>query len=96
MYRPSKLDDHIVLLRAIAGVMYALIAYIIYRLGFKLPYMNLGLTIWFLAGVAYVFTAYYIQKTLGVSDFFHLFIRGLLTFYGTWILLFLILYDLLG
>ena len=62
MYRPSKLDDAIVLLRALTGLIYALIAYVLYRVGFKLPFMDTGLTIWFFAGIVYVITAYYIQR----------------------------------
>jgi len=96
MYRPTKLDDKIVLLRACAGLLFAVIAYIIYRSGFTLPYMDQGSTIWFLAGTVYVVTAVIIWRKYFVESMFQLLIRGLLTYYGSWILLFLILYDLFG
>ncbi len=96
MYRPSKIDDKIILVRGIAGIIYGFIAYIFYRFGLTLPFMDNSLTIWFIAGIVYVGSAYYIQRKYGVNALFQLFVRGILTFYGSWILCMLILYDLLG
>ncbi|OYT37850.1 MAG: hypothetical protein B6U89_06700 [Desulfurococcales archaeon ex4484_58] len=96
MYRPSRIDDKIILIRGLAGIFYSILAYSIYRLNLTLPFMDLSMTIWFLAGIIYIATAMYIQSKYRVNGLFQLFIRGLLTYYGSWILLFLILYDLLG
>ncbi|MET1159946.1 MAG: hypothetical protein ABWW65_03205 [Thermoprotei archaeon] len=96
MSKTSNVEDYIVFIRFIAGVFMGLIAYIIYKTGFNVVFFDTPMTIWFIAGVVYVITIYLLQSKPGVTGFFRLFLRGLLTFYGTWILVFLVLYDLLG
>lgn len=95
MFRAGKLDDNIVLVRFLAGVIYGFIAYIIYRVNFYII-ADAASTIWLLASFLYVCTIYYVYIKFNVQSLFKLLIRGLLTFYGSWILVFLVLYDLLG
>ncbi|MCD6301440.1 MAG: hypothetical protein J7L82_05150, partial [Staphylothermus sp.] len=57
---------------------------------------ELSATIWSLAGAVFLATVFYIKIKYRINSLFKLFIRGLLTFYGTWIIIFLILYDSIG
>lgn len=88
-----KVEDHIVLIRLLLGCIYGFTAYLLFRLNLKLPGLNVDLTIWMLAGFIYVASAFIIKRLLGVSSLFQLYVRGLLTFYGSWLIVFLIMYD---
>lgn len=88
-----KVEDHVVLIRLLLGCIYGFTAYIIYRLGVKLPGLTSDVTIWIIAGFLYVASAFIIRRLLGVSSLFQLYVRGLLTFYGSWLTVFFIMYD---
>lgn len=88
-----KVEDHVVLIRLLLGCIYGFTAYIIYRLGVKLPGLTSDVTIWITAGFLYVASAFIIRRLLGVSSLFQLYVRGLLTFYGSWLTVFFIMYD---
>jgi len=90
-----SIEDKVVFTRLLAGIIYGFIAYIMYRLGFILLYDN-STTIWFIAGAVYIATMVYVDKRFGVRTWFLLLLRGLLTYYLSWITVLLILYDLLG
>lgn len=97
MFRPSKLDDKVVIIRAILGIIYGFVSYfLIYRFNLSLLMLDLSSTIWVLAGTVYVLSAFYIQYWSRSRSLFLVFIRGLLTFYAAWLSLFLVLYDLFG
>ncbi|ADI32251.1 hypothetical protein [Staphylothermus hellenicus] len=97
MFKPSKLDDRVVIMRAVLGIIYGFISYfLIYKLNIALLTLDLSSTIWVLAGIVYVGSAFYIQYWSRSRSLFLVFIRGLLTFYATWLAIFLTLYDLLG
>jgi hypothetical protein len=91
----TKIDDEIVWLRAILGVTYGIIAYFIYKFSIILM-IDVSVTIWLLAGVIYVASAFYVQYKYGALGLFRLFIRGIVTFYAIWIVVLLLLYDLFG
>ncbi len=95
MFKPEKIDDKIILIRFIIGAVYGVVAYIMYRFNMIL-FVDLSATIWSLAGAVFLASVFYIRLKYRVDSLFKLFIRGLLTFYGTWIIVFLILYDLVG
>jgi len=96
MFRPEKIDDKINMIRFIIAVIYGVVAYIMYRFNTTLFSGDLSATIWSLAGAVFLASVFYIRLKYRVDSLFKLFIRGLLTFYGTWIIVFLILYDLVG
>lgn len=88
-------EDHIVLIRLLFGSIYGFVAYLIYRLRVSIPFVKTDLLIWILAALVYVITAYYVKRTTGSSSLLHLYIRGFATFYGSWLIIFLVMYDLL-
>ncbi len=89
------IEDYIVLIRFIAGLLYGFVAYVIYRVNLALMF-DVAFTIWFLAGVVYAATVFYVETKFGYRGFFMTLLRGLMTFYLTWILVVLILYDVIG
>ncbi len=89
------LEDKIVKLRFILGIVYGFIAYILYRLNIVL-FMDNSVTIWFLAGIFYIPSIYYVSAFYGVNKWFPLLMRGLLTYYLAWITIVLVLYGVLG
>ncbi len=91
----GSLDDNIAKLRGILGIVYGIIAYIFYRLGIVLI-IDCSATVWILAGIVYIASGFYVQKKYGVSDIWHVFLRGIVTYYGAWLVVFFMLYDLLG
>ncbi len=95
MFRPTSIDDKIVFTRAILGIVFGFIAYLLYRLNVVL-FMDVSATIWIFAGILYIASVFYVQKKYMVKRMFLLFLRGILTYYTIWIAEFLILYDLLG
>ena len=95
MFRPTSIDDKIVFVRAILGIVFGFIAYLLYRLNVVL-FMDISATIWIFAGILFIASVFYVQKKYMVERMFLLFLRGILTYYTIWIAEFLILYDLLG
>ncbi len=95
MFTITSIDDRIVKLRAILGFVYGILAYMIYKLNLVVLFDVSG-TIWLFAGILYVASGFYVQAKYGASGVFQVFIRGLVTFYTIWIIIFLILYDLAG
>ncbi len=95
MFAISKIDDEIVKLRAMLGLVFGIIAYILYRIGFIL-FIDVSATIWFIAGIVYVSSGFYVQSKYGARGVFQIYIRGIVTFYTIWLLTLFILYDLLG
>lgn len=95
MFRPTSIDDKIVFIRAILGIVFGFIAYLLYRLNAVL-FMDVSATIWIFAGILFIASVFYVQKKYMVERMFLLFLRGILTYYTIWIAEFLILYDLLG
>lgn len=95
MFRPTSIDDKIVFIRAILGIVFGFIAYLLYRLNVVL-FMDVSATIWIFAGILFIASVFYVQKKYMVERMFLLFLRGILTYYTIWIAEFLILYDLLG
>ncbi len=96
MFRPTRLDDKVVVFRALIGLFFGLIAYILYKFNITIFSLDVSGTIWVFAGIIYVATAFYIQYWIKTRSLFLIFIRGILTFYSIWIIVFLSLYDLLG
>jgi hypothetical protein len=96
MFRPTRLDDKVVVLRALIGLLFGLIAYFLYRFNITIFSLDISGTIWVLAGIVYVATAFYVQYWVKTRSLFLIFIRGILTFYSIWIIIFLLLYDLFG
>ena len=94
-WKKASIEDKIVITRFIMGLVYGFIAYIIYRLGITIVY-DVTTTIWILAAIIYSISIYYVGKKFNAEGLFLLLLRGLLTFYITWVALILILYDLLG
>ena len=94
-WKKASIEDRIVITRFIMGLIYGFIAYIVYRLGITIVY-DVTTTIWILAAIVYSISIYYVGKKFNAEGLFLLLLRGLLTFYITWIALVLILYDLLG
>lgn len=92
----SKLmvDDHIVLIRLLFGSIYGFVAYIMYRFKISIFTAATDLLIWMLGAIIYVSTVYYVKKSTGTNSIFHLYFRGLVTFYGSWLIIFLVMYDL--
>jgi hypothetical protein len=95
MFSMSRLDDEIVKFRALLGVIFGFLAYIVYRAGLVLL-IDVSATIWFIAGVVYVASGFYVQAKYRLTGIFHVFIRGIVTYYALWIIVFLVLYDLFG
>jgi len=94
-WKRASIEDRIVIARFIMGLIYGFIAYTVYRLGLTIVY-DVTTTIWILAAIVYSISIYYVGKKFNAEGLFLLLLRGLLTFYITWIALVLILYDLLG
>lgn len=88
------IEDHIVFIRLLFGLIYGFVAYTIYRLRISLFTFRTDLLIWMLAAIIYVSTAYYVKRSTGTNSLFHLYLRGLVTFYGSWLIIFLVMYDL--
>lgn len=95
MFRPTSIDDKIVFIRAVLGIVFGFIAYLLYRLDLVL-FMDVSATIWISAGVLFIASIFYVQRKYMVERMFLLFLRGILTYYTIWITEFLVLYDLLG
>ncbi len=95
MFSMSKLDDDIVKFRALLGILFGFIAYIFYRIGLVLI-IDISATIWLIAGIVYVASGFYVQIKYNLTGIFHTFIRGIVTYYALWIIVFLALYDLFG
>ncbi len=95
MFTITNIDDKIVKHRAILGLVYGFIAYLIYRLNIVMLFDVSG-TIWLFAGIIYIASAFYVQAKYAASGIFQVFIRGIVTYYAIWIIIFLALYDLLG
>ena len=89
------IEDRIVLIRFIFGIIYGIIAYILYRLNLSL-FFDLTTTIWVLAAAAYFPSIVYVEKRMGKRSLYYSFARGILTYYLTWIVIAYILYDLFG
>lgn len=86
-----SVEDKIVLCRFIAGLVYGLIIYILLYY-FHPLYLNPYA--WAFSVIAYYFTVLYVLFKYAPGSRFQLYLRGLATFYGTWILLVIILYEL--
>lgn len=95
IWKRANIEDRVVVTRFIVGFVYGFIAYIFYRLGISIVY-DVNTTIWVLAAFVYSITIYFVGKKFNAEGLFLLFLRGLLTFYITWIAMVLILYDLFG
>lgn len=93
----SRLDeeDKVVFARFIIGVFYGFIAYIMYRYGFILI-INNSYTIWFFSFITYLASGLVVGRIVREKTFFLLMVRGLLTFFLTWIIVAFILFDLFG
>ncbi len=91
----ASLEDRIVFVRFITGVVYGFIAYLLYKISFTL-FFDTSTTIWFIAGVAYIITMIFVEKKFKAHGWFLVLIRGLLTYYLTWIIVILVLHDLFG
>ncbi|MEM0356018.1 MAG: hypothetical protein QXT88_04165 [Desulfurococcaceae archaeon] len=88
------IEDHVVLIRLLFGSIFGFVAYLIYRFRISIFIVKTDLLIWILAAAIYVFTAYYVKKITGSTSLLYLYVRGLATFYGSWIIVFLVMYDL--
>ncbi len=95
MFTITNIDDKIVKHRAILGLIYGFLAYLTYRLNIIILFDVSG-TIWLFAGILYILSAFYVQARYAASGIFQVFIRGFVTYYTVWIIVFLVLYDLLG
>ncbi len=95
LWEKAGVEDRIVLLRFMMGLIYGLVAYILYRLNLSIIY-DTTTTIWFFAAIIYSASIYIVERKLGGQGLFMLLLRGLLTFYTTWIIIVFVLYDLLG
>ncbi|MCS7128858.1 MAG: hypothetical protein RMI83_06310 [Desulfurococcaceae archaeon] len=106
MYRElfSKLsiEDKVVLMRFTLAVVIGVASYLLYLLN---PSIELSLdsvkfsmdssTIsWLMSAVAYVLSIP-IALRIGAKGLFQTIIRGLLTYYTTWLIIFIVIYDLL-
>lgn len=84
-------EDRIVLTRFIAGLVYGLGVYIASIFIHPLPLSSYS---WGLSVLAYYFTVLYILVKYTPKSRFQLYLRGLATYYGTWILTAIILHEL--
>ncbi|WFO76154.1 hypothetical protein J4526_04795 [Desulfurococcaceae archaeon MEX13E-LK6-19] len=93
----SKLDeeDRVVLVRFIIGLIYGFIAYTMYRFNITIIVDN-SYTIWFFSFIVYLTSGFIVDRVIREKTLFLLFIRGLLTFFLTWIIVAFILFDLFG
>lgn len=88
-------EDKIVGIRLLLGLIYGCIAYSIYRFGAEL-YHDVSWLIWSLSIFVYILSIYIVYIVVKVKTFFLLFIRGLLTFFLSWIIVAFVLFDLIG
>ncbi len=89
------IEDAVVKIRLVLGIIYGFVSYLIYRAGIVL-YMDVSTTIWLLAGAIYVASIVYVERRYATGSIFLNLFRGLLTYYATWLIIFLVLYDVLG
>jgi len=95
LFSHSRIDDDIVKIRALAGMVYGFIAYVLYRVSLWGNPL-LSSIVWILSVIAYIGTVVYVVKKFGARDWFHGFFRGIVTYFATWLLVLFILYDLIG
>ena len=85
-------EDKIVLFRFIAGLIYGVIVFIASL--FVNP-LDLSRYAWASSIIVYYFTVLLIGVLYNPQSRFQLYLRGLATFYGTWLLVVIVLSDLL-
>ncbi|WP_448577705.1 hypothetical protein [Thermosphaera sp.] len=87
------MEDKIVLLRFVAGISYG---FLIYLLGLLriVSLNNLNTFAWTGAAVLYAVTIFLTYRFFKPSKAFNLYLRGLLTFYTSWLLTSYVLNDL--
>lgn len=95
LFSYSRIDDEIVKIRGLMGLIYGIMAYILYRIGLWSNPL-LSSIVWMLSVIVYIGTVIFVVKKLGANDWFHGFFRGIVTYYCTWLLVLFILYDLIG
>lgn len=88
-------EDAIVKARFLLGVVYGFVSYLIYRAGIVL-YADVSTTIWLIAGIIYVGSIVYVEKKYLTGSVFLNVFRGLISFYATWLIILLVLYDVAG
>jgi hypothetical protein len=86
-----SVEDRIVLFRFLVGVLYGLIVYLASL--FTQP-IKLTPIAWSASVMAYYTTVIYVAVKYKPTSKFQLYLRGLATFYATWILTVIILFEL--
>ena len=89
------IEDAVVKIRLVLGIIYGFIAYLMYRMGIVL-YMDVSTTIWLVAGAIYVASIVYVERKYATGSVFLNLFRGLISYYATWLIVFLVLYDVFG
>lgn len=106
MYRKlfSKLsiEDKVVLMRFTLALVVGALSYLVYLLNLSLELsldsvklsMNSSTISWLMSAAAYI-SSIPIALRIGAKGLFQTIIRGVLTYYTTWLIVFIVLYDLL-
>jgi hypothetical protein len=85
------LEDRIVFLRFLTGLVYGVAVFTASR--FVHP-VRLTPYAWSASVMVYYFTVLYVLAKYRPTSRFHLYLRGLATFYATWILTVIVLFEL--
>lgn len=88
-------EDKVVGIRFLLGLIYGCIAYSIYRFG-AVPHYDVSWLVWSLSIFVYILSIYIVYIVVKVKTFFLLFIRGIFTFFLSWIITAFVLFDLIG
>lgn len=87
------LEDRIVLLRFVVGVVFGLAVFIA---SYFVPPITLSQAAWSSSILVYYATVVYVELKYRPTSRFQKYIRGLATFYGAWLLVAILLYEAAG
>ncbi len=102
LFGKLSIEDKVVLMRFTLALAIGLASYLIYLInpslelslgGVKLS-MNSSNIPWLMSAAAYI-SSIPIALRIGAKGLFRIVIRGILTYYTTWLIVFIVLYDLL-
>jgi len=86
-------EDKIVLLRFLVGLAYGVA---VFTVSLLVSPTALSPAAWGTSVIVYYFTTVYVAIKFGVRSWFLVYLRGLATFYGTWMLTAILLYEAIG
>lgn len=93
VFRNLTVEDKIVLLRFVAGVVFGVAVFVVSL--FVSP-TALSPTAWATSVLVYYITIIYVVIKYRPTSKFQVYLRGLATFYGTWLLTAIILCEVVG